>query len=201
LRPQRSRSCARTGSTVAPSHASRLPGGRPPRFRALSFDNPTVAPYATNSSVKYHWRVDDSWIAVDRTTAFDREFDRSFADEVAIDFPAVADKVERMRHAFVEPDAAVDRLGAEIRLSPVQAGAGAAVPLEVPVRSTCRTCGGRGEVWGEPCIPCAGDGHAFHRQTLTVSFPPGVAHGARFSFSVSPPRGPQTRVDIRVAVA
>jgi hypothetical protein len=35
---------------------------------------------------------------------------------------------------------------------------------------------------------------------LTVSVPAGVVDGTRFSFSVSPPRGPRTRVDVRVAV-
>ena len=150
--------------------------------------------------MKYSWRVDESWIAVERSPAVDREFDRSFADEVAIDFPAVGDKVARMRHAFVESEAAIDWLRAEIRLSARQAGAGAAVPIELPVRSTCRNCGGRGEVWGEPCEPCEGSGHAFHRQTLTVSVPPGVTHGACFTFSVSPRHGLRTRVEVRVAV-
>jgi hypothetical protein len=149
--------------------------------------------------VKNHWRLDDSWIAVERSPSFDREFDRSFADEIAIDFPAVSDKVERMRHAFVESDA-TDRLRAEIRLSRHQAGAGAAVPLEVPVRSTCRACGGRGEVWGESCGRCEGSGHSLQRRMLTVSVPAGVVHGTRFNFSVSPPRGPRTRIEIRVAI-
>jgi hypothetical protein len=150
-------------------------------------------------AVKNYWRLDDSWIAVERSPSCEREFERSFADEIAIDFPAVSDKVERMRHAFVESDT-TDRLRAEIQLSRHQACAGAAVPLEVPVRSTCRGCGGRGEVWGESCRPCEGSGHSLHRQRLTVSVPAGVAHGARFSFSVSPPRGPRTRIEIRVAV-
>jgi hypothetical protein len=150
--------------------------------------------------VKYSWRVDDSWVAVERSPAVEREFDRSFADEVAIDFPALGDKVARMRHAFVESDGAIDWLRAEIHLSPRQAGAGAAVPIELPVRSTCRTCGGRGEVWGDACQACEGSGHAFHHQTLTVSVPPGVTHGARFTFSVSPPRGLRTRVEVRVAI-
>jgi hypothetical protein len=150
--------------------------------------------------VKQYWRVDDSWIAVERPSASDREFGRSFADEVAIDFPAVGERVERMRHAFVESEVVVDRLRAEIRLSHRQAGTGAAVPLELAVRSTCRDCGGRGEVWGESCDACAGSGHGCHRRTVTVSVPPGVQHGTRFTFSVSPPRGPRTRVEVRVAV-
>lgn len=150
--------------------------------------------------MKNYWRVDDSRIAVERSPAGDREIERTFADEVAIDFPAVCDKVERMRHAFVEADVGSDRMRAEIALSRRQAGAGAAVPLEVPVRSTCRGCGGRGEVWGDACPDCKGSGHIFHRQTLTVSVPAGVADGARFTFSVSRPRGPRTRVEVRIAV-
>lgn len=150
--------------------------------------------------MKYGWRIDDSSVAVERAP-HDRDFDRSFADEVAIDFPALGTAVERMSHAFVEDGVASDRLLAEIRLSARQACAGAAVPLEVPVRSTCVGCGGRGEVWGESCEPCDGSGHAYVRRTLTVSVPAGVAHGAHFSFSVSPRRGPRTRVDVRIAVA
>ena len=150
--------------------------------------------------MKYSWRVDESWIALERSPAIEREFDRSFADEVAIDFPALGDKVARMRHAFVDADVTIDWLRAEIHLSRHQAGVGAAVPIELPVRSTCGSCGGRGEVWGESCEPCQGSGHAFHHQTLTVSVPAGVTDGARFSFSVSPPRGLRTRVEVRVAV-
>lgn len=150
--------------------------------------------------MKPQWRVDDVRVAVERSLSGDREFDRSFADEIAIDFPAVGDKIERMRDGFVGSDVAIDHLSAEILLSSRQAGAGAAVPLDVPVRSICRGCGGRGEVWGDACTSCDGSGHACHRQTLTVSVPAGVVHGARFSFSVSRPRGPRTRVDVRVAV-
>jgi hypothetical protein len=159
-------------------------------------------PYATNSrtSVKNYWRVEDAWIAVERSPGGEREFDRSFADEVAIDFPAISDKVDRMRHAFDNEADSIERLRAEITLSRHQAFAGAAVPLEVPLRCTCTGCGGRGEVWDDRCASCEGTGYALRRRMLTVSVPAGVVDGARFSFSVSPPRGPRTRVDVRVAV-
>jgi hypothetical protein len=150
--------------------------------------------------VKYSWRVEEPGMALERSLAVDREIDRSFADEVAIDFPALGDKVARMQHAFVEGDVAVDSLRAEIQLSRRQAGAGAAVPIELPVRSTCRSCGGRGEVWGEACSPCEGSGHAFRNRTLTVSLPPGVCDGARFTLNVSAANGLRTRVEVRVAV-
>jgi DnaJ-class molecular chaperone len=150
--------------------------------------------------VKNNWRVEDAWIGIDRSSTGE-EFGRSFADEVAIDFPAISDKVDRMRHAFDrESDASVQRLSADISLSRRQAFAGAAVPLEVPLRCTCTACGGRGEVWGDQCSGCAGSGHAMRLRLLTVSVPPGVVDGTRFSFSVTPPRGPRTRVDVRVAV-
>lgn len=150
--------------------------------------------------MKNYWRVEDSWIAVDRSNGVDRELNESFADEIAIDFPAVSDKVDRMRHAFDHNGEAGERLCADITLSRRQAFAGAAVPIEVPLRWTCKDCGGRGEVWGDKCARCEGSGHSLRRRTLTVSVPAGVADGTRFSFSVSPPRGPRTRVDVRVAV-
>lgn len=146
------------------------------------------------------WRLDDAHIAVERTFPLDTAIDRSFADEVAIDFPSVGGAVERMRDTFLESDHADERLRAQITLSSRQAGAGAAVPLEIPVRSTCRGCGGRGEVWSEICERCEGTGHALHRQWLTLSVPAGVVDGERFSFTVTSHSGPRTRVEVRVAV-
>lgn len=126
-------------------------------------------------------------------------FAHSFADEVAIDFPSVSEAVERMQVAFIERDDC-ERLRAEITVSRHDAGRGVAVPLDVPVRWTCRHCGGRGEVWGDACVSCDGHGHALQRRRLTVSVPAGVADGDRFRFSVTPARGPRTRVELRVAV-
>lgn len=151
--------------------------------------------------MKNYFRVEDAWIGIDRRAGVEQEIDRSFADEVAIDFPAIGDKVDRMRHAFdAEAESCIERLNADITLSRHQAFAGVAVPLEVPLRCTCASCGGRGEVWGDRCQRCDGTGHAMRRRLLTVSVPAGVVDGTRFSFSVSPPRGPRTRVDVRVAV-
>ena len=82
----------------------------------------------------------------------------------------------------------------------MQAGTGTNVPLDVIVPRTCACCGGRGEVWSEPCEPCHGRGQQLHQHRLMVAVPPGVGDGDRFSFSVSLPRGPRTRVDVRVAV-
>jgi molecular chaperone DnaJ len=71
----------------------------------------------------------------------------------------------------------------------------------VHVVRTCACCGGRGEVWSEPCEPCHGRGQELRSERLTVAVPAGVEHGDRFSFSVSTPRGPRTRVDVKVLLA
>jgi DnaJ-class molecular chaperone len=124
----------------------------------------------------------------------------AFADEVAIDFPSSRAAIECFRRDHVEPDGATATAQAEITISADQAGAGTRVPLEVSVPSTCACCGGRGEVWSEPCEPCGGRGQALRQQRLTVAVPPGVGHGDRFSFSVALPRGPRTRVDVTIAI-
>jgi len=130
----------------------------------------------------------------------ERAYRRSFADEVAIDFPSSRAAIEFFRRDHVDPDGPNPTAHAEITISVDEAGAGTMVPLDVSVPSTCGCCGGRGEVWSEPCGSCDGRGQELRQQRLTVAVPPGVEHGDRFSFNLSLPRGPRTRVDVRVAV-
>ena len=125
------------------------------------------------------------------------------ADEVAIDFPSLDEAVERMRDAFLAPlDERDDRpaLSAELRLSAHEAFDGVTVPLDVPVRKLCAACGGRGEVWSEPCEPCAGVGHALGRHPVRLIVPPRVHHGQRFCLSVSFPAASPTRIEVRIAI-
>lgn len=122
-----------------------------------------------------------------------------FADEVVIDFPSVAPAVEKIRHAFTEADRGVP-LRARINLSPRQACDGVKLPIDVPVRTTCRACGGRGETWSERCAPCRGTGTATLCHQVHVSVPPGVVDGARFRFSVAARHDPPTRVELHIAV-
>jgi len=123
-----------------------------------------------------------------------------FADEVAIDFPSVDPAVERMREAFLEEPPDPDVLSTELQLSTAEARHGLVVPLEVPMRRTCTICGGRGEVWPEPCDSCCGTGESFFHHPVQVSVPPGVSDGARFRFRVIARHAPVVRVELRVAV-
>jgi hypothetical protein len=122
-----------------------------------------------------------------------------FADEVAIDFPSAHSLVERMRAAFLGSESE-DALSAEISVSVWEASHGVIVPLDVPLRRCCDACGGRGELWAEVCACCHGSGTAFVPHHVKVTVPPGVADGARFSFSLTSRHAPPTRVDLRVAI-
>jgi len=123
-----------------------------------------------------------------------------FADEIAIDFPSVVRVVDRMRDAFLGETPLPDVMTTEVRLSKREASDGLVVPLEVPVRATCPTCGGRGESWTEPCDPCCGTGESLFHHAVQFTVPAGVADGARFRFRVSSPYAPSVRVEVRVAI-
>jgi hypothetical protein len=120
-----------------------------------------------------------------------------FADEVVIDFPAVAPAVDRMRRAFLGEERPVTFYTA-IQLPRRDATAGATVPLEVQVRCTCAYCGGRGESWAESCTRCEGRGIELLPHLLQVTVPAGVHDGACFSFTVTPRHSPPTRVELLV---
>jgi molecular chaperone DnaJ len=131
----------------------------------------------------------------DRRERFD-----GFADEVAIDFPSIDMAVDRMRDAFLALDEWARPLSAEILLSAREAFDGTVVPLEVPVRRVCSSCGGRGEIWAEPCAACDGTGEALVRHPVRLVVPPRVIDGVRFHFRVSAPCAPPTCVEVRVAI-
>jgi hypothetical protein len=131
----------------------------------------------------------------------DRARPRScFADEVAIDFPAVDAVIDRMRDAFLAPDETTRGFSTEISLTAFDAFTGTVVPLELPVRRTCTPCGGRGETWTECCDACGGSGEALFTHSVQVAVPPGVANGTSIRVHVSPPHALPTCIDVRVRV-
>ena len=126
-----------------------------------------------------------------------------FDDEIAIDFPSLHGAVERMRACFV---ASADwdpqrQLFTELHLSPREAFDGVTVPLDVPVRKLCLACGGRGEIWSDPCDACDGSGEALGRHPVRLVVPPRVQDGDRFALSVSAPSAPPTHVEVTVVLS
>jgi hypothetical protein len=123
-----------------------------------------------------------------------------FADEIAIDFPSVGHVIDRMRSAFLGEGDEDEVLTADVCLSSSEALGGLVVPLEVPLRSACPACGGRGETWTERCAPCRGTGNALFRHPVRLMLPAGVADGAKFRFRVKPPDAAPVRVEVRIAI-
>ncbi len=123
-----------------------------------------------------------------------------FADEVDFDFPSVSSLLDRIRREFLGPEEIGFPLTADVLLSPREAFTGVTVPLDVPVRSTCPICGGRGETWMEWCRACDGTGESSFRHRVRLSVPAGVADGTRFRFTVGTASSPPTRIEVRIAV-
>jgi hypothetical protein len=126
-----------------------------------------------------------------------------FADEIAIDFPSVGRVVERIRAAFLGERMEGEGhavLHAEVSLSPREASGGLVISVEVPVRTTCPHCGGRGETWTEPCGLCYGTGESRFYHAVRVPVPAGVADGARLRFRLRSPDASLVRVEVRVAI-
>lgn len=123
-----------------------------------------------------------------------------FADEIAIDFPSVDDVVDRMRDAFLGDDRDNELLTCDVAVTPDEASRGVSIPFDVPMRATCRSCGGRGEVWDEMCDSCVGTGEALAYHTVHLLVPPGVVDGARFRFRVTSAHAPVVRLEVRVAI-
>ena len=130
-----------------------------------------------------------------------RSADAVLADEVAIDFPSMAPIVARMRQTFfaeTDHDAATRR--ANVELTERQADQGVRVPLDLTVQHTCPACGGRGETWTDPCGLCDGSGAGLLSHRLHFRVPPGVRHGTRLRYSVTPPHAFETHIEVRIAV-
>jgi hypothetical protein len=122
-----------------------------------------------------------------------------FADETAIDFPSVDHFVQRVRQGFLDASGTA-MLRTEVSLSSRAAASGTVVTLDVPLRDPCPLCGGRGEVWTEPCGPCCGTGDQLVNHPIVVTLPPGVVDGARYRFRVNSSSTSPVRVELRVAV-
>jgi hypothetical protein len=123
-----------------------------------------------------------------------------FADEIAIDFPAVGRVIDGIRDAFLGQAERSGVVAAEVSVSRREAAGGHVVHFAVPVRGTCPTCGGRGESWTEACAGCDGTGASLFNHAVRVALPAGVADGATFRFRLTSPQTGPVLVEVRVAV-
>jgi len=125
-------------------------------------------------------------------------------EDVARDFPsmgAMARIVPRMCAAFFGSKAEVGNIHAtHVTLTPKEALAGVRIPFHLPIRPICPMCGGRGEIWTEPCGVCAGTGAGQLSHQLHLPVPAGVRHGMCLRFSVMPPFSEEAHVELHIAI-
>jgi hypothetical protein len=121
------------------------------------------------------------------------------ADEVRVDFPSVLTVLDSMRQSFFG-EAVRFASGPDVVVTPREAFWGAIVRLGVPVRRTCAQCGGRGEVWSEWCVECAGIGDQPALQPVNLRVPAGVQDGTRVRFRVAASGVRETLIDARIVI-
>ena len=121
------------------------------------------------------------------------------ADEVDVDFPSVLTVLDSMRNSFFGEPARFES-GPDVVVTAREAFWGAIVPLGVPVRRTCAECGGRGEIWSDWCVKCAGMGDRPAFQAVNLRIPPGVHDGTRLRFRVTAPEIRETLIDARIVI-
>lgn len=148
------------------------------------------------SGMRVHPRGDAVAVGGGDEARYDR---RLRGDDVAVDFPSMVAATERLRAGLTSGEQ-TPRLQLGIAISAEEAWRGTSVPLDVPLRYTCRSCGGRGESWSAPCAACEGSGTQLSVERLVVRVPRGVANPTTFRFSVTPRFHPTTRVELRVSV-
>lgn len=74
-------------------------------------------------------------------------------------------------------------LTGEVLLSPQEAAAGGALPLEVPLSVVCGACHGTGGPFFD-CDRCWGEGRVQQLLPLSIRIPPGVASGTVFQVAL-----------------
>jgi DnaJ-class molecular chaperone len=96
--------------------------------------------------------------------------------------PSSAALYERLRRNFtgrgVPKAERLERLTAEVQLSPYEALRGVVVPIGLPVFVRCAACRGSGRDGFAFCLPCLGQGVVETERTVPVRVPPGVQEGA-----------------------
>jgi molecular chaperone DnaJ len=102
-------------------------------------------------------------------------------------FNELFDRLWRNFDPFRQPKSEhLESLTLEVLLSPDEARAGGRASVEIPVRATCSTCGGRGHVAGYECWRCAGHGELTTEYPAAIEYPAGIRDGYVERLPLSP---------------
>ncbi|BCS35470.1 hypothetical protein TBR22_A46970 [Luteitalea sp. TBR-22] len=130
----------------------------------------------------------------------ERPSERALRDEVALDFPSVRQAIDQARRDFDDVEGPGVAMHVDLALTPLQARRSARVPLRLHLPAVCEPCGGRGEVWDDPCTHCGGTGATVATRYVVVRVPAHSAHDTVLRYRLALPYGPRVRLDVRLAV-
>jgi hypothetical protein len=130
----------------------------------------------------------------------ERPVEPALGDEVALDFPSARQALDQARRDFVDAEAPALGLAVDVTLTPLEARRSARVPLCLRLPAVCEPCGGRGEVWGEPCGACDSTGTSAASRYVVVRVPANTAGGTRLRYRLALPYGPLVRLDVWLTV-
>lgn len=122
-------------------------------------------------------------------------------------FPIASTFVPRMQQEFFDGSSHSNASGehtgtqrTEVSLTVRQAREGVRVPFSLSVRCSCPVCGGRGEIWSDPCAVCDGSGGRMLSHQYDLRVPPDVRDGSCLRYSVSPPYAGKICIGVFIAV-
>lgn len=121
----------------------------------------------------------------------------AWRDEVALDFPSGRQALDQARRDFADGDTPVV-VALDVPLAPIDLRRSARVPLCLHVPSVCEPCGGRGEMWNDPCPDCRGVGTADAARYVVVRVPANTSPGTVLRYRLALPYGPLVRLDVRL---
>jgi molecular chaperone DnaJ len=79
----------------------------------------------------------------------------------------------------------LEALHMDVVLTPDQAARGTRLEIGVPAFQRCQACGGRGRIWGLPCVECGQEGIRESEATIEVRVPPLVRPGTVYEVSLA----------------
>jgi hypothetical protein len=171
--------------------------GRARRARASHVPAWAVVAYAMPRTVP---RPPAAGLHLVRALEPERPMSRVPRDEVALDFPSMRQALDHARRDFADADAAGVRIAVDLPLTTREARRSARVPLCVHMPVVCDHCGGRGEVWNDPCGACEASGTAAAARYVVIRVPAHTADGTVLRYTLALPYGPLVRLDVRLAV-
>lgn len=118
-------------------------------------------------------------------------------DEVALDFPSARQALDHARRDFAEAEAPIV-VAIDVTLAAIDLRRSARVPLCLHMPSVCEPCGGRGEVWSDPCPGCQGAGTAGATRYVVVRVPANTPPGTVLRYRLALPYGPRVRLQVRL---